>query len=395
MATSFLQGLFLEEQLRAARENQRAQINANQQMQTASQDFAREQGMVQQNQFMDQLAMQKRQMDLAERAQQFGRQATMAELIGKDIVRPAAAPTGMAFDPAKLPQMRQQPVMPFTELADPVEPGPWRQEMPPAFTPQPLEFTAPTATPTPAPEGSLVNLDGQQFVIPSQAQRTQETIANQAALADAQVQQRLKTATELVDGIPDLAQEDRAELLSQVLVGTKPERFSYAQLASRYMQKYLGAVRANSPEAPRYYQAAMTAHKMALELAGTSAFARFQNPTTQLDLQARSLAGQVYQKATEIVRSVLGDKATARDVQNQVRAMMTNPEQLKNISPELLTAMELHLQNLTSNPTIQPSISDKVAAMTGQPAPDPNAVGEVTPPGRSVIGTILENRRNR
>lgn len=371
--SGFLRGLFLEEQLRAARKNQEAQINASREAQQSSQDFNREQSAVQQNQFMQQMGMRQRELLAEQERQKFGQQLQMAQLIGQDTIRNITAPAAMpAFNPMALPTVTSQSPTPFDVKLDN---SPMAQEAPPVMAPTPTNL-GPVQAPAQAtaPAGQMVKIGDQSFVIPSPMQRAEEGIQINQMQQQAAVQQKIRTANELIAGIPDLTDAEKSDLMAQTLVGARPEKLSYQQLASKYMDLWRSSP--DPAQSTKYYKLMQQAHQMYLDGASASAMARPQSPLPFMQAEAMQYAGRIQKMAAEMA----GPKATQAQVAAVQAQLTRDPRVISRIPENLRPYVEQFSQNSGNNQTIKPTIQDTINQFTGAPIPvDPTMIERYMP----------------
>jgi hypothetical protein len=361
----FLQGLFLEEQLRASRKNQELQINASREAQDKSQELAREQAIAQQNQFMQQMGMRQRELLNDQDRQKFGQQLQLAQLMGQDTIRSTPAPAGLpAFNPMQLPTVTAQAPNAFNPQAVQLDNSPMAQEAPPVMAPTPTNLGPMTApSQAVAPAGQIVRIGDQSFVIPSPTQRAEEGIQISQMQQQAATQQKIRTANELIAGIPDLTDAEKSDLMAQTLVGARPEKLSYQQLASKYMELWR-----SSPEpaqSAKYYKLMQQAHQMYLDGASASANARPQSPLPFMQADAMQWTGRIQKMAAEMA----GPKATQAQVAAVQAQLTRDPRVISRIPENLRPYVEQFSQNSGNNQNIKPTIQDTINQFTGAPVP--------------------------
>lgn len=351
----FLQGLFLEEQLRASRKNQEAQINASREAQQSSQDFNREQSAVQQNQFMQQMGMRQRELMMEQQRAEFGQQLQMAGLFGQDVVRRPDASGVSQFLNIGLPP--QQSEMTATENADP--------NLPPVLGQTAPKFDSTFATAQmPAPEGTLMQIGGQQVLIPSKGQRQQEELAFKEQDAVATRKRMIDNTEALLDAMPDLTEQEKIDLQQSAYFPHASSKgvSTYENAGARITSKYLSAMaKGNKEEAARLYPGVMAANKLAFDFRRLNAEGRMlSNPLPQLEVRGRTIAGQIFQQAAKAKPG-----GSAADIRNTALQMFRSPEFNSKIDPVLIKTVEAALQDATFNPTQSGSVIDNTNVITG------------------------------
>jgi hypothetical protein len=359
--SGFLQGLFLEEQLRNARQNQERQIAASREAQASSQDLAREQAVMQQNQFMQQMGMRQQELMADKQRTQFGQQLQLAGLFGNDAVRRPDVGGMSKFLDIGLPP--QQTDLTLTESPDPTEP--------PAigYTAPKFDSTFATAQ-MPAPEGTLMQIGDQQVLIPSRGQRQQEDMAFKEQEAVATRRRMIDNTEALLAAMPDLTEQEKVDLQQSAYFPHASSKgvTTYENAGARITSKYLSELaKGNKQQAAKLYPGVVAANKLAFDFRRLNGEMRMMtNPLPQLEVRGRTIAGQIFQQAAKAKPG-----GTAADVRNTALQMFRSPEFNSKIDPVLIKTVEAALQDTTFNPSQSGSVIDTTNVITGA---DQNAI---------------------
>lgn len=351
----FLQGLFLEEQLRASRLNQERQINASREAQASSQELAREQSMAQQNQFMQQMGMRQQELLAEKQRAEFGQQLQLAGLFGNDVVRRPDA--GGVSNYLNIGMPPQQSEMTVTENADP--------NLPPVLGQTAPKFDSTFATAQmPAPEGTLMQIGGQQVLIPSRGQRQQEDLAFKEQEAVATRNRMIANTEALINAMPDLTEQEKIDLQQSSYFPHASSKgvTTYENAGARITSKYLAALaKGNKEEAARLYPGVMAANKLAFDFRRLNGEMRMMtNPLPQLEVRARTVAGQLFQQVSK-----QNPNATQAELRNKTLEYLRNPKINSQFDPVLIKGIEANLQDATFNPAQPGSVIDQTNVITG------------------------------
>jgi hypothetical protein len=351
----FLRGLFLEEQLRASRKNQEAQINASREAQASSQELAREQSMAQQNQFMQQMGMRQQELLAEKQRTEFGQQLQLAGLFGNDVVRrPDASGVSNYLNIGMPPQQSEMTV---TDNADP--------NLPPVLGQTAPKFDSTFATAQmPAPEGTLMQIGDQQVLIPSRGQRQQEDLAFKEQEAVATRNRMIANTDALINAMPDLTEQEKIDLQQSAYFPHASSKGvgTYENAGARITTKYLSAMaKGNKEEAARLYPGVMAANKLAFDFRRLNGEIRMMtNPLPQLEVRARTVAGQLFQQVSK-----QNPNATQAELRNKTLEYLRNPKINSQFDPVLIKGIEANLQDATFNPAQPGSVIDQTNVITG------------------------------